>query len=281
MTLKLTNNLLEDPSLIRSNFRYPCSYDEKVMSFFRDTTDISVVARKSGVPFKEVIQLVISQNKAIPRQPKTPDDKEGKFRGEIGQQLFFALFDAIDTNDIEPNHPGWDFEYQSCLVEVKSTAPAGGQKGNANLTQGDSPDLYVIFKFDSAGVLKNTYVLPVSLISQRPNGIPSGIKISDSQWVTRFEVKIGRLQSLFQVFNYYKPFLSKSSSYSFEDIIRCQPVSVVEENHQTFSGELSVDSLFRYQHQDWWLTYFRLESWFKCVYKFSPCWDWNNSITRA
>ncbi len=279
MNSKLTQQLLRDPSLIRTDFREPQDYDSKVLALFNKTTDISVVARDSRVSFKNIIRLVISENKAIPWQPIKPVNKEGKFRGVIGEILFNGFFDALDTNDIEPNHRGWDFEYNNCLIEIKSTAPKGGKKGSAKLTQGELPDVYVIFKFDNAGALKNVYALPVRLLKQRPKGIPKNVKIDKSQWISKFEVKVEDLGAFFHTFYYYRKFLKVPISYTKYDVERCKPISIDINFHITFAGYLAVNSIYRYKHQ-WWLTYFRLECLYKCEFNSEPNWDWDSDITR-
>ncbi|MUH96459.1 hypothetical protein GNP63_07840 [Aliivibrio fischeri] len=188
---------------LNPDFTAKHKYNEKLTVCGKSVINIPQVARKTRVRNTTIISHAIANNIAIPRQPKL---QEGKIRGKSGESLFQALISgSIDMNEIEFDHDGWDFEVESSgvKVEVKTTAPEGGKSGNANLSQGDKPDFYVIFQFNNMGKFVNAYLVPVDIMKARTGKVPSTIKINDGSWVKWFEISLRDLQSFFELTKYY------------------------------------------------------------------------------
>ncbi|EKO5150657.1 hypothetical protein KW410_00110 [Vibrio fluvialis] len=277
--MKLELDLLPDASLIRPEFRKPKSYDNQIQNKFGETTRISEIARALKVPYEEIIKWATMNNKAIPWQPKE-GNQEGKYRGRIGEIVFSAMFDALDMNDIEPNHPGYDFEYLSSLVEIKSTSPKDGAKGSAKLTQGDIPDVYLVFRFNNMGVLRNAYLLPVCIIKHRPKGIPQKVTVFENQWISNFEVPFSDLDTFFQIYNYYRRYfqMPPTALPTNSKIESKQDVSEKLSNFLTFTQELSVNSLFSNKGH-WWLNMFTAQVYYVRRFGCLPKWTWERVIT--
>ncbi|MEZ8190627.1 hypothetical protein AB4232_22490 [Vibrio sp. 10N.286.46.A8] len=278
--MKLDQPLFLRPDLIRDDFRQPQKYDVAIETEFKLTTAISDVvrgvrivndeARRKKVTYEDVIQWAVSQNRGLPRQPS---GKEGKFRGRIGEVAFNAMFDGLDMNEIEPNHPGWDFEYKNSLVEIKSTSPEDGKNGTAKLSQGDSPDVYLIFLFSSSGTIRSAYLLPVDIVKCRKKGIPKGVKINDSQWVSQFEISLDDLGMYFDIRHYYRNYFLK------DPIAIPRGILNKAENHKKLSKylnsnqRLNVTSLFNIESK-WWLSLFSAQIHYVRHFGHSPVWEW-------
>ncbi|EGR1176464.1 TPA: hypothetical protein ACMDP6_004480 [Vibrio parahaemolyticus] len=264
--------LLPDKNLIREDFRTSLYNDETILDKLRETSQISAVSRALGIPYDEVIKCATRHNVAIPWQPKARN-QEGKYRGRIGEILFLAMFDAVDMNDIEPNHPDYDFEYMNALVEIKSTSPKDGYKGSAKLTQGAAPDVYLVFRFNNMGVLRNAYLLPVNVIMFRPKGIPKNITIDKNQWCSRFEIPLHDLEVFFKINKYYQNYFKnppiatppgvESKSQAFDKL----------SEFLTSDNKLSVDSLFSNGYK-WWLNMFSARVYYVRYFGRNPEWSW-------
>ncbi|ENI8058759.1 hypothetical protein ABZX01_004453 [Vibrio vulnificus] len=278
--MKLKLNLFPDAGLIRSSFRTPQHYDRDIQQKFRETTNISEVAKSLRIPYDEVIKWATMNNLAIPWQPKVRN-QEGKYRGRIGEIAFLAMFDALDMNDIEPNHPDYDFEYMNSLVEVKSTSPKEGSKGSAKLTQGSAPDVYLIFKFNNMGVLKNAYLLPVDVIKYRPKGIPKTVTVFENQWISRFEILFSDLEIFFMIHNYYQNYF-KNPPVPLPTNTRFESKNDLFfklSEFMTFENELSVNSLF-YNDFKWWLNLFTAQIYYVRNFHSLPVWTWESKPTQ-
>ncbi|EHK9117272.1 hypothetical protein ABNJ79_001166 [Vibrio vulnificus] len=269
--------LFHDNQLIRSDFRSPQPHDEKIQKKFQETTQIAAISRALKIPYEEVIRCITMNNLAIPWQPKARN-QEGKYRGRIGEIAFLAMFDALDMNDIEPNHPDYDFEYLNSLVEVKSTSPKDGAKGSAKLTQGTAPDVYLIFRFNNMGVLKKAYLLPVDVIQFRPKGVPKNIVIHDNQWSNRFEIPLEELGTFFKIKRYYQCYFKNPPEAIPAGIERGNEVFDKLSKFLTFNNELSVDSLFTSEYK-WWLNLFTARIYYVRWFNQSPKWTWSKIPT--
>lgn len=263
--------LLDDQFLIRHDFRVPQSYDFKVEYQFTKTTDISEVARKTGVHHKDVVDWAVSNNLGLPQQPQKPRDKERKFRGVIGESLFSALLDSQNMNDIEPDHPGWDFEYKGCKVEVKSTAPKDILKGGAQLSQGEAPDVYVVFKFNNVGKVVSAYLLPVVLMKGRKNGVPKTLTIGPTQWSSHFEVELGDLEDFFKAFNHYKEIYFPNPRRDEYISWLKKPITIRLSKVMDPTNRLKVSSLFG-NHHKWWENFLWIQA--KFIYEFNHDAEW-------
>ncbi|MCG6264757.1 hypothetical protein K6U64_17060 [Vibrio vulnificus] len=253
---------------LNPDFTAKYKYNEKLTAYGNPVVNIPNVARVTGVANTSIIGFAITNNIAISRQPKK---QEGKIRGKLGEYLFLALIDgAIDMNDIEFDHDGWDFEikHSGLRVEVKTTAPEGGSPGNANLSQGDKPDVYVIFKFNNVGRFISAYLVPVDVMKARSGKVPSTIKIKQGSWVNDFEISLRDLQSFFTLanfFQYFDFFGVKSSSLLRCSLCECQ------------NGQIDVKKLF-VRTEEWWRRYLRLRA--SAAYhqkSLNWCWGHKNS----
>ncbi|EJB0234282.1 hypothetical protein ACI45T_004386 [Vibrio vulnificus] len=188
---------------LNPDFTAKYKYHEKLTVHGQSVVNIPLFAKNNRVPNHVIIGNAISNNIAIPRQPKK---QEGKIRGKSGELLFEALVEgSIDMNEVEFDHEGWDFEVErsGCKVEVKTTAPDGNKSGNANLSQGDKPDIYIIFKFNNTGRFSNAYLVPVDVMKARTGRVPSSLKINENSWVTRFEISLKEIQLFFELAQCY------------------------------------------------------------------------------
>lgn len=258
---------------LNPDFTSKYQYNEKLTVDGKSVVNIPNVAKETKVKNTTIIKHAIANNIAIPRQPMK---QEGKIRGKSGEYLFQALIaGSIDMNDIELDHDGWDFEdeYSGCRVEVKTTAPQDGHAGNANLSQGDKPDVYVIFKFNNVGKFRSAYLVPVDVMKARTGKVPSTIKINSGSWVNNFEISLRDLQLFFELAHFY--------SYIYKDI------RFSEQNRAPYTLErlecgcgnkhFDVNHLFSYPEK-WWRIYIRLRA-STAFYRAPTFWCWSHKYS--
>ncbi|EIE1275289.1 hypothetical protein [Vibrio parahaemolyticus] len=247
---------------LNPDFTAKYKYNEKLTLHGNPVVNIPKVAKDTRVKNTNIIGYAIANNMAIPQQPQK---QEGKIRGKSGELLFLALINgARDMNDIEYDHDGWDFEVeQSGLrVEVKTTAPKGGASGTANLSQGDKPDLYVIFKFNNVGKFINAYLIPVDVMKGRPKKVPSTLKIAQGTWASDFEISLRDLQSFFTYANFLNYFNYGTKSEFLLNWGQCD----------CHSSSFEVSKLFS-ASEAWWQRYLRLKACAK-YHRKSISWCW-------
>ncbi|HCE2579732.1 TPA: hypothetical protein NKQ43_002638 [Vibrio parahaemolyticus] len=256
---------------LNPDFTSKYQYNEKLTVDGKSVVNIANVARETKVKNTTIIKHAIANNIAIPRQPKK---QEGKVRGKSGESLFQALiFGAIDMNDIVLDHDGWDFEVEcsGCKVEVKTTAPQDGSSGNANLSQGDKPDVYVIFKFNNVGKFRAVYLIPVDVMKARTGKVPSSLKINKGSWVNQFEVTLGDLQHFFKLAGDYS-YVYGASSLNRSKVFTKAPynlellLNIV--NYHFYVGNLFLNPRM------WWRTYIRLRA-SVAYYGIPMHWSWS------
>ncbi|GHX96928.1 hypothetical protein VCSRO67_3556 [Vibrio cholerae] len=240
---------------LNSDFTSKYKYHEKLTVDGQSVVNIPLVAKNNRVSNSFIIGHAISNNIAIPRQPKK---QEGKVRGKSGELLFEALVSgAIDMNEVEFDHEGWDFEvsHSGCKVEIKTTAPEGNNAGNANLSQGDKPDIYIVFKFNNVGRFVSAYLIPVDIMKARNGNVPSGIKISEKSWVTKFEISLNDIQGFFELARIYPSiFLNYNYKQHAERVILRHPYSLELVRCSCQEYSFDVNQLFE-KPEKWWRIY--------------------------